>query len=461
MYTAAMAGALADVTGVETIKTLVACLGVPDFTVDELARQAGVSRRTVDTVVRRYQYAFDRLPSGKQDGPGRPPVRWSLRADHLDEVLAAVDSHQSALGPGWRSEVADAPEPDTVETSLIMAAAALTRGSDDPEQAEQLVAAARNSLTAAGFGPDGSPWTEKPDQELAGRARFIAAVADVVDACLSGDQQRIDGAQARAMPLLEDAKRYMSATEWLPLAQRVLLAPGTVLSAPVLVEENSVSYFRKLFPTLKAFLRKKDVPAGFVFMADTRAEQPTSSAPVTFLLNFKNSAETKRRWAGSARVPDCVVVSRKPEVLAPAAEYGADFILHRGNETAKAEIANAVNSRAAWRVGLLGEGTTVTSLPSAVTPSRRALEYKGLSALGSTPARWWRRRLYQGAQRPASPTISERYEPSRGTAGLAAKPSPSSFEVEIKSSSFPYSLKPPAAGLAGRIAERERQGIRP
>ena len=37
-----MAGALADVTGVETIKTLVACLGVPDFTIDELARQTGV-----------------------------------------------------------------------------------------------------------------------------------------------------------------------------------------------------------------------------------------------------------------------------------------------------------------------------------------------------------------------------------------------------------------------------------
>ena len=67
-----MVRALVDVTGVETIKTLVACLGVPDFTVDELAQQAGVSRRTVDTVVRRYEHAFDRLPSGKQAGPGRP-----------------------------------------------------------------------------------------------------------------------------------------------------------------------------------------------------------------------------------------------------------------------------------------------------------------------------------------------------------------------------------------------------
>src|ERR1700740_2734013 len=106
-----MAGALADVTGVETIKTLVACLGVPDFTVDELAQQTGVSRRTVDTVVRRYQHAFDKMPSGKQGvGPARPPVRWRLRTDHLDEVLAAIDSHQSALGGSWRPETAaDAP----------------------------------------------------------------------------------------------------------------------------------------------------------------------------------------------------------------------------------------------------------------------------------------------------------------------------------------------------------------
>jgi len=350
MYTAAMAGALADVTGVETIKTLVACLGVPDFTVDELAQQAGVSSRTVDTVVRRYQYAFDRMPNGKQDRPGRPRVRWRLRTDHLDEVLEAVDSYQSALGPGWRSEVADAPGPDTVETSLIMAAAAITRGSDDPEQAKQLIAAAQNSLAAAGFGPDGSPWTEQPDQELAGRARFIAAVADVADSCLSHDQQRIDEAQARAMPLLEDAKRYMPASEWLPLAQKVLDAPGTVLSAPVLVEENSVSYFRKLFPTLRARLRKKDVPAGFVFMTDTRAKLAASLIPVTSLFNFENPAEPKLKWAVTAKSEDWVVVSRKPEVLAPAAEHGADFILHRKNETAKTEIANAVNSKAAWKV---------------------------------------------------------------------------------------------------------------
>ena len=356
-----MAQALADVTGIETIKTLVACLGVPDFTVGELAQQTGVSRRTVDTVVRRYQYAFDRLATGKQDRPGRPPVRWRLRSDHLDEVLAAVDSHQSALDAGWQSEVADAPGHDTAEASLIMAAAALARGSDDTEQAKQLVAVARNSLAAAGFNSDGSPWTGQPDQGLAGRARFIAAIADVADACLSGDQQRIDQSQARAVPHLEEAKLYMSAAEWVPLAQKVLRAPGTVLSAPVLIEKSSVSYFRKLFPTLRAPLRKKDTPAGFVFMTDSRGEQPVSSTPVMALFEFKNSAKAKKKWADLGTLPDCVVVSKKTEVLETAAEYGAHFILHRENQATKIEIANAVNWRAASGDELPGAVTAVAS----------------------------------------------------------------------------------------------------
>ena len=130
--------------------------------------------------------------------------------------------------------------------------------------------------------------------------------------------------------------------------------------------------------------------------------------------------------------------SGKPEVLTPAAEYGADFILHRGNETAKTEIANVVNSRAAWRVGLLGEGTTVTGLPGAVTPVPLRFGAQGSVGPASSPARRRRRRLYQGAQRAASPTISKRHEPGRGPAGLAATPPPSLFEGVIKSPMFPY-----------------------
>jgi hypothetical protein len=358
-----MAQTLADVTGVETIKTLVACLGVPDFTVDELAQQTGVSRRTVDTVVRRYQHAFDRLPSGRRGRPGRPAVRWRLRTDHLDEVVAAVDSHQSALGAGWRPEVADAPGSDTVEASLIMAAAAIARRADDDGQARQLVAAARNSLAAAGFGPDGSPLTAQPRQDEAGRARFIAAVTEVVDATLSHDRHRIDKAQAQAMPFVADAARYMPVAQWMPLAQKVAFAPGTVLSAPVLVAKDSVKYFHKLFPSLRAHLQEEDVPEGFVLMTDARAEQQAVATPVTSLRNFKDLAETKRKWADAAELPDCVVVSGEPEVLEPAAEYGAHFILHRGNEATKTEIANLVNWHAACGPGLAG---TVTGFYGAV-----------------------------------------------------------------------------------------------
>jgi RNA polymerase sigma factor (sigma-70 family) len=373
-----MAQALADVTGVETIKTLIACLGVPDFTVDELAQQAGVSRRTVDTVVRRYQHAFDRLPSGKRGGRGRPAVRWRLRADHLDEVVAAVDSHQAALGSGRRSDLTGAPESATVEASLIMAVTALARRSDDAGQRKQLVATARNSLAAAGFGPDGLPSAGQQGQDLAGRARFIAAVADVIDACLSEDQQLIDEAQARAMPHVVDAARYMSATDWMPLAQKVVLAPGTVLSAPVLVEKNSLEYFRELFPTLRSFLLKKDVPAGFVFMTDARAEQSAVSIPVASLVNFQDILETKRKLAETLEQPDCVVVSSSPEVLGPAAEHGAHFILYRGNQATKTEIAKVVNSQAAWGVGLLaGETASRISRDQVEARLRRTLQETG------------------------------------------------------------------------------------
>jgi hypothetical protein len=187
-----------------------------------------------------------------------------------------------------------------------------------------------------------------------GRARFIGAVADVVDACLSDDQRRIDAAQVRAMPHVADAARYMPVTEWMPLAQKVAFAPGTVLSAPVLVARDSVKYFHKLFPTLQADSQKKDVPPGFVLMTDTRAEQPAADNPVTSLVNFKDTAETRRKWADPPLLPDCIVVSQRPEVLEPAAEYGAHFILHREYEATRTQIANVVNWHAACGFGFAG-----------------------------------------------------------------------------------------------------------
>lgn len=109
-----MAQSVADSTGIETIKTLLGYIGVPDFTVDELAQRTGVSRRTVDTAVRRFQHAFERVSSDGKGHRGRPPVRWKLRSDHLDELLAVVESSGSAL-TGWRAEEAEPAQAELAE----------------------------------------------------------------------------------------------------------------------------------------------------------------------------------------------------------------------------------------------------------------------------------------------------------------------------------------------------------
>ena len=227
-----MPQSLADVTGIETIKVLIGAMSVPDFTVDELADHTEVARRTVDTVRRRYKHAFEKVPDARATGRGRPAVRWRLRSDRMNEVVAAVESHQSALGHGWRMEIADQPQADVSDASLIMAATAIARTPEDPAQAEQLVAAARHSLLAAGF-PDGKPlWAKRPDPELAEKARLVSAAVDVVEACFLGDQWRIDKARARALPLVIDAARRMSDSdaEWQILAQKVITATGTALT---------------------------------------------------------------------------------------------------------------------------------------------------------------------------------------------------------------------------------------
>lgn len=353
---------LADSTGIETIKTLVGAVSVPDFTVDELAQQTGVSRRTVDTVRRRYKEAFERLPSSDQVSRGRPPVRWRLRSDHIDDVVAAVKSHQSALDGGWRARVAEPPGDDLAAASLTMAVSAIAHISDDAGETRQLLSAARHSLAAAGFNPDGSPWAHQLDGELAGKAGLVATVADLADACLAGDQQQIDQAQARALPQVALAARHMPVAEWLPLAQRVVQAPGTVLSAPILVAKASLGFFSRLFPTLRSSRQNRTVPSGFVLMADTRAEPPASSAPATSLVCWQDPAETVREFAHAREPEDYVVVSSKPDVLGPVLDHGAHFVLLRDHSMAKERIANIVNRRACGfevRSGILPRVRTI------------------------------------------------------------------------------------------------------
>jgi hypothetical protein len=347
---------LAGVTGIETIKTLVASLSAPDFSVDELAEQTGVSRRTVATIVGRYDYAFEKVPGTRPGVPGRPAVRRRLRPEHLDEVVEVVESHQLALGGRARAEDASNPGADSAAASMIMAAVAIARIADSPEEAAGLVAAARNSLSAAGFGPDGAPWAGQPGHELLGKALLVAAVTDVVEACAGNDQVRIDEAQAHAMSCVVEAKQYMPAAEWLPLARRVVRAPGTILLAPVAVRTASLDFFSALFPTLETLdsFDKESIPpgfswpSGFVWMGDTRATSSPSpwSVPAAFLFHSQDPRDAQHQFALASHPSDLVVVSSKTAVLKPAAEYRAQFVLERGDEDTKAEIANVVNSRA-------------------------------------------------------------------------------------------------------------------
>lgn len=220
-----MAQSMAAVSGVETIRTLAEAIGLSSFTIDELAQRTGVSPRTVATVRRRYEQVFERLPSAGH-ARGRPPVCWRLRPEKVDEVVRAIESHQAelqaALGTKWRAAVTDAPPTDLAESSLIMAADALMRPAETTEEASQLVAAARHSLVAAGFDPDGTPWSNQLDSKHESMAALIAAAADLTDAHMMNDHQQVETAQEQALLRIGDAAKCMTVPEWLPLARRIL-----------------------------------------------------------------------------------------------------------------------------------------------------------------------------------------------------------------------------------------------
>jgi len=221
-----------SISGIETIKMLVGTVGLPEFTIYELAEHTGVSRRTVDTIRRRYEYLFEKLSPSKPDGPGRPTVRWRIRPDQVATVVKLVESRQSelqsALGSRWRASVAEPPDTELADSSLIMAADALTRPAADLSDLNHLVAAARHSLVAAGFNPDGTSWAEQHDPKLTSKARLLAAVADVVDASSANDDHRMEAAQERALLQIADAVRHLPVSEWLPLGQRIVSASREV-----------------------------------------------------------------------------------------------------------------------------------------------------------------------------------------------------------------------------------------
>jgi hypothetical protein len=142
-----------------------------------------------------------------------------------------------------------------VEASLTLAADAVLQASiDDPQAAMSLATSAKSSLRAAGYDyvADGIPSEGLAETEAHGyRARVISAVADLVEAEITGNYERIDAVQAKALPLVIDARSSMSAEEWLPLANRIVCTESTVLAAPVeVVDQSGQTLVEQLFPNL-------------------------------------------------------------------------------------------------------------------------------------------------------------------------------------------------------------------
>ena len=226
---------LRSVSGVETLKVLAGTVGVGSFTVSSLAERTGVPRETVDTVLRRHRHAFRKLDLISRHGRGRPQQRWQLRAEAIDEVVAEVGRLQAVIGT-QSVEPTTTSEYEVVEASLTMATDSVLRASaDEPQTALSLLKAARSSIQAAGYDPvvsdipgEGSTATDA----FSRRARVVSAVADLIEAQISGDAERIYSTQCKVLPLLRDAKSSMSAEEWLLLADRVMGAEGNVSALP-------------------------------------------------------------------------------------------------------------------------------------------------------------------------------------------------------------------------------------
>jgi hypothetical protein len=343
-------GNLERSTGVETAKVLAGALSVPRFTVDALAEATGVHRTTVDTTLRRYDEAFERVPTPKTDGrKGRPPATWRVRDDSLDEVLALV--RQAGIPP---SPVPAGHEQD-VEADLVLAAGALRHAPlDEPEKVDGYVAAARASLEAAGLldaeaAPDATPATAY--------AAMVARTADVLEAWAHGDSKKLDVAQAAALTAAHYASQRVTADRWLPLAQRAAAAPGTILTAPVVVERSDAPLVRKLFPQLKQV--RGAGPRGYVCLVDKRTNWPAGE-PVAHVVFPDDDPATKPKVAqllqGTPVEPTkTIVVSTRPSVLQTAAKHGAVPLRVRrgsGADTPQA-VAQVVNHLA---VGILGLG---------------------------------------------------------------------------------------------------------
>jgi hypothetical protein len=318
-------------SGVETLKTLRAAVDLPEFTVGSLAEYAGVSKGTVATVVsNRYNQLFERLgPVQKVEGKsGRPPERWSLRSECIDEVAALAQSLQTSLSAPERAQVSGVST-ELRDTLLVSAADALARTSEaDPDDVPYLLETVRNSLSSVRAAQEGDTLTEV-------RTDFIESVAQVVEMAMSKDQIGLDKAQARALVQAAAASQNMPAHEWLPLANIAVRAPSSVMLGPVIVDEAHRPKLLALFPNLVRDPRRATL-GKLVRLFDKRSPTPLIHSTDVYLEFIDHDAPAIRH-------DNVVFVGRQLELFAPVMKHGGEFVLEVDTASTRTEIAKAVN----------------------------------------------------------------------------------------------------------------------
>ena len=342
-----MPESLAGVSGVETLKVLAGAVDLPDFTVDGLARHTGVSRRTVDTVRRRYGEVFERLDATDRPARGRPAVLWRLQPDQVDRVMDLIGSLPGLLSTAETSALRRDPDRELADALIAVAADHLGRMVGyQANDAGKLVSATWDSLTAAGFSTDGTPLFNAADERLTSKAAFVASVANLIDAVRSNQQERIDDAQATAFSVAAAAAAHMPADGWLPLTRLVVQAPGTVLCSPLLVKKKFRTTIRTLFPSLKAQHTTRRVTPDYIQLADSRIAHKRVDDYVTSVEFVNNDVELE----SSARTPSIadrlIFVSGNSNLLGAAQDKGALFVLKRRSKSTRISIAKAVNQLA-------------------------------------------------------------------------------------------------------------------
>jgi hypothetical protein len=343
-YAASMT-ALARASGAETVKALLGAVHLPRFTVAELAEQTGVSRRTVDTVMRRYSHIFDRVGQQEPDRPGRPAVRWCLKEDRIDEVIEQIETMRRALTVPDRASLVEAPDADLATASLEMAATSLGRllAEVSPDDKAHLLTKARRSLAAAGYPPDGDVRVSQPDERMRETASFIGSVADIVEAKEGASPDQLDIAHARALSLALAARGQMRASHWLPLARLVTSHSGTVMWPAVCVERRSEDLIRRLFPRLRRDRHRDTHLPDWVTLADTRARRAPASGEVMPLLFASNAADLLPLRDHPHGLPPYVVIGREVRLFDQVSQLRGRFVLERDARTTQTDAAEAVN----------------------------------------------------------------------------------------------------------------------